>query len=263
MLRVIALLKIKSLKAQLQYPVNFFISVVGMSFIGAMDILLILIPASAFQSIGGWGFWELGFMFSLWKMSHGIHQALFLPFWGHDNLVRTGEFDRFLVRPVHPILQILASGFSAAAVSEWIPSVTMFAITCSKIKVAWNPFNVAFFLIILFSGAIIEWAVSLFIAAFGFWFVRTGNLRGIAHTFLFRVAHYPPHIYGRIFPFVLTFVFPYAFMAYYPTHYFFQLDVEIFYGFFPYITPLVAATLLATAFVFWSIGLRNYESTGT
>jgi len=261
--KIIFLLKLKSLKAQLQYPLNFLIGVIGVSSIGAMDILLIVIPVSAFKSIGGWGFWELGFMFSLWKMSHGIHQALFIPFWGHDELVRTGVYDRLLVRPVHPILQILCSGFSLAAIGEWVPSVTMFIITCSKVKIAWNLFSILFLLIILFSGAVIEWAISLFISAFSFWFVRTDSLRGISSIFLFRVAHYPAHIYGRALPFILTFIFPYAFMAYYPTHYFFKLDVHIFYDFFPYITPLVAVTLLGVAFIFWSIGLKYYHSTGT
>jgi ABC-type uncharacterized transport system permease subunit len=52
-------------------------------------------------------------------------------------------------------------------------------------------------------------------------------------------------------------------MAYYPTHYFFQMDVEIFYGFFPYITPLVAVVSWAIAFALWSVGLKSYQGTGT
>ncbi|KAA3642353.1 MAG: hypothetical protein DWQ07_25300 [Chloroflexi bacterium] len=263
MLKIILLLKWKSLKSQLQYPANFLIAVAGISVIGVTDILLILIPTSAFETIGGWGFWELGFMFSLWKMSHGIHQALFSSFWGHDNLVRNGEYDRFLVRPAHPIWQILTSGFSIGAITEWLPSVTMFIITSSQVAIEWNVFNILFLLIILFSGAVIEWAVSLFISGFSFWFVQTQHLRGTAHTFLFRAMHYPSHIFGRAIPFILTFVFPYAFMSYYPTHYFFAIDSRIYSDFFPYATPLVAIIALAIGFAFWSIGLRNYQSTGT
>ena len=146
MLKIILLLKWKSLKSQLQYPVNFLFGVASISLIGVTDILLILIPASAFGAIGGWGFWELGFMFSLWKMAHGIHQALFSPFWSHDNLVRNGDYDRFLVRPVHPILQILTRGFSIGAITEWLPSVTMFIITSSHVAIDWNVFNISIFI---------------------------------------------------------------------------------------------------------------------
>jgi ABC-2 type transport system permease protein len=263
LIRSILFMKRKSIKAQLQYPLNMVISVGGMSLIGILDILLLLIPVNTFQSIGGWGFWELGFMFSLWKMSHGIHQFLFLPFWNHDNLVITGEYDRMLVRPVHPILQILVNDFSPAAIAEWLPSITMFILASPHTKISWNFLTIVFLITILLSGAIIEWAVSLFIASFSFWFSRTRNLRGIAHTFLFRVSHYPAHIYRRFFPFILTFIFPYAFMAYYPTHYFFNIKAEIYYWFFPYLPPLVAVLSLSLALAFWSLGLRNYNSSGT
>ena len=265
MLKTLLLLKIKSLKAELQYPVNFIVGTLGTSTIGLMDILLLLIPVRAFQTIGGWTFWELGFMFSLWKMSHGLHEALFIPFRGrHDQFIRLGEYDTFLIRPIHPILQILARcEFGANAISEWIPSVTMFAIACSKVKITWSPLNVAFLLILLFSGAVIEWAVYLFISSFGFWFVRTNNLRGIAGVFLFRAANYPLHIYGRFFPFIMTFIFPFAFMAYYPTHHFFGLKVQVFSSLFPYMPPVVAIIAWVIAFGFWSLGVRHYQSSGT
>ena len=265
MLRILFTLKLKSLKAELQYPVNFLIGTLGMGFIGLTDILLLVIPVSAFGNIGGWDFWELGFMFSLWKMAHGLHEALFIPFRGrHDYFIRQGEYDRFLVQPIHPILQILARcEFGSNAISEWVPSVTMFLITFSKVKVAWNFYNIAFLFVIIVSGAIIEWAVYMFISSFGFWFTRTNNLRSIAGVFLFRASNYPLHIYGRFFPFIMTFIFPFAFIAYYPTHYFFQLKTQIFYDFFPYITPLVAIISWIIAYLFWTIGLRNYQSSGT
>ena len=127
----------------------------------------------------------------------------------------------------------------------------------------WTPFNIAYLFVLLFSGAVIEWSVYMFISSFGFWFVRTNNLRGIAGTFLFRVSNYPLQIYGRFFPFIMTFIFPFAFMAYYPTHYFFRLNVEIYPNYFTYLTPLVALVSWLIAFGFWSVGLRYYQSTGT
>ncbi len=265
MLRILLLLKWKSLKAELQYPLNFCIGLLGTSLIGVMDILLLLIPVTAFHTIGGWDFWELGFMFALWKMSHGLHEALFIPFRGrHDEFIRQGEYDLFLIRPLHPILQILAlCEFGANAFSEWLPSVTMFFITAAHVKVPWTPLNIAFLLVLLLSGAVIEWAVYLFISSLGFWFVRTNSLRGIAGAFLFRVANYPLHIYGKVFPFIMTFVFPFAFMAYYPTHYFFRLPVPLYANLLQYLPPLVAVVALGIAFALWSVGVRHYQSSGT
>jgi ABC-2 type transport system permease protein len=266
MLKIFFLLKLKSFKAELQYPVNFFSGMLGTSLIGVMDIMMLLVPVTAFKTIGGWDFWQLGFMFALWKMSHGLHELLFLPFRGqHDEFLRMGDYDSFLIRPLHPIVQILArSEFVLAnALSEWLPSVTMFFICAPHVEVPWSLGNIAFLLVLLVSGAVIEWAVYLFISTFGFWFVRTNALRGIAGTFLFRAANYPLHIYGRAFPFIMTFIFPFAFMAYYPTHYFFNTPNLLFSPWLPYLTPLVAVVSLAIAWSFWSVGVQKYQSSGT
>jgi len=262
--KLLVFLRYKKFKADLQYPANFVSEMIGTAFIGVGDILMLWIPSLAFKTIGGWNFWQLGFMFALWKLAHGLHAFMFGAFLGHDDLIRDGEYDRLLVRPVHPLFQIVASdSWPADALSEWIPSFTMLLVTAPHVQVPWTALTIAWVILIVISGAVIEWAVSLFISVFGFFFTRTNNLRGIASTFLFRVAHFPAHIYGRVFAFVLTFVFPYAFMAYYPTHYFFKLDVQLYSTAFPYITPLVALILLAIAMLFWRIGLGHYQSTGS
>ena len=229
------------------------------------ELLSLSIIFNNTETIGGWDFWQLGFMFSLWKMSHGLHEALFIPFRGrHDEYLRQGDYDSFLIRPVHPIIQILARcEFGSNALAEWLPSVAMFFITASHVTVPWNAGTVAFLFVLLLSGAVIEWAVYLFISSTGFWFIRTNNLRGIAGVFLFRVANYPLHIYGRVFPFIMTFIFPFAFMAYYPTHYFFGVENTLFSAWLPLLTPLAAALALAVACGFWSLGVQKYQSSGT
>src|SRR5512137_94545 len=107
MLRVILIAKWGALKSQLQYPADFIIHVIGISCIGCVEILSLLILTDVFKSIGGWNFWEIGFMSALWRLAHSIHHLLFIPFWWQGRLVRDGEFDRILIRPVHPILQIM------------------------------------------------------------------------------------------------------------------------------------------------------------
>ena len=112
------------------------------------------------------------------------------------------------------------------------------------------------------SGAVLEWAIFLFFAAFDFWFVEA-CVAQITDPFKYVLTRHPTHVYGQVFSFILTFVFPYAFVAYYPTHYFFQLDARIFHESYAYATPLVAVTAVAVALIFWAIGLRHYQSTGT
>jgi len=161
-------------------------------------------------------------MAALFRLSHSIHQMLFLPFWGHSQLVRSGEFDRILARPVHPILHILTSSPDlGAVVGEMLPAVVLLSPTCSEVKVAWNLPNILSLLLVLVSGAVIEWADFLFFAALDFWFVQADSLKWLCMPFHLASRYGPVHAYGRGLSVVLTFVLPYAFLAYYPTHHLF------------------------------------------
>ena len=73
----------------------------------------------------------------------------------------------------------------------------------------------------------------------------------------------PIHIYGKVAVSFLTFLFPFAFIAYYPAHHFFQIVPQETPAFFPYISPLVAGVSLTIAIIFWSLGVKHYQSTGT
>ena len=262
MLKILLLLKVKSLKAQLQHPTNFVMEVLGVSLTGFLGIPALLILTRAFPSIGGWTFWQLGYMVSLMQMAQGVHHALFMPFWGHLWLIQNGDYDRLLVRPLHPLLQILASGLSLSAIGEFLPGAALFALTCSQVEVRWSALNVLFVAVVVVSAAVIEWAVYLFFATFDFWLVQA-SLLYVPTTFLSTLMRYPLHIYGHFLGWAMTFVLPYAFMAYYPTHYFFQLEVRGVPGFFAYLTPLVAVLSAVVAIGVWSLGLRHYQSTGT
>jgi ABC-2 type transport system permease protein len=263
MLRTILYLKLKSLKAQLEYPASFAMQVASIALIGFLGIPSLLLLTSAFPSIGGWDFYMLGFMVALKQMAGGIHHAFFFSFYHHRDLVRNGEFDRMLVRPVHPLLQIMASSLNLSAIGEFLPGLVLFAITCPRVAIQWNLANIAFLIVVVLCGAVIEWAVYLSFAAFDFWVEEEESLGYIPDTFLNSTLYYPAHIYSRALAFVITFVFPYAFIAYFPTLHFFQLDVEMFPGVFAYGTPLVALVSTVIAVAFWSFGLRHYQSTGT
>lgn len=142
MLRAFFLLKKRSLKAALQYPANLLLDVIGVGLNGFGEVLVIVLLTAAFQAIGGWSFWQVGFMAALWRLSHALHRALFLGFNDHQNLVKDGGYDALLVSPAHPIVQILASGLPLEAIGELLPAGALFAMTAGHVQVAWNLGNI-------------------------------------------------------------------------------------------------------------------------
>ncbi len=262
MWRACFLMKTHSLRAQLQYPANFLFNILGVSASGFAEVLAIFLLTAAFTSLGGWSFWQVGWMAGLWRLAHSLHQALFLGIWEHHWLVRDGDLDTYLARPSHPLLQILASGFHLEAIGELLPALALLSVCSQHLTLDWSPANLLLFALAVVSGALIEASVSLVFATFDFWFPENSKL-WIANAFLFPTARYPLHIYGRLFASFLTYLFPFAFIAYYPAHHFLGLPLQFGASFFPYLSPVVALLALALSTTFWSFGLRHYQSTGT
>jgi ABC-2 type transport system permease protein len=263
MLRIILLLKWKSIGAQMQYPANIITWLVGTALGGVAEIIMILALTSTFGTIGGWDFYQLGFMFSIFRLAYAVHLAVFLPFWWHSDFVRHGQLDLFLVRPAHPLLQILAWDLFLSAFGVLIPALVLFGMTCSHVAVPWTALNIVFLLVVIASGAVIMWAVRLFLNALDFWFVQADQVLEILDPFQYNATRYPIHVYQRSVSFVLTYLLPYAFLAYYPAHYFLGLKVQLGAPWFPFLPPAVAVLTSALAIAFWSLGLRRYESSGT
>lgn len=262
MLRIILLLKWKSLKAQLQYNESFAVQMISVSFVGFLRFPALLILTSSFGDIGGWSIWDLTFLIALVQMAHGVHHALFFQFYYHRRYVRLGELDRLLVRPVHPILQLMAASLPMAALGEFIPGAVMLVAASAGADLVWSLFDVVFLGVAILSGAVIEGALDLFFATFDFWFEQA-NLQWLPDAFREAPALYPVHIYGPFLLFALTFIFPFAFVAYYPAHHFLGREVPIYGQALVYLAPVVAAVSMAIAVAFWSVGLRRYQSSGT
>jgi len=260
MLRAFWLMKMQSLKAQLEYPANFLLTLLSISLSGFADIAAILLLTAAFESIGGWNFWQVGFMAGLWRLAHSLYQALFLGIGDHHDLVRDGGYDRLLTRPAHPMLQILASGFHLEAIGDLLPALTLFWLCAPHVQVSWTAGNLLFLGLVVVSGAVIEASVTLLMMTLDFWDPQTSK-DWIVAALLYPTVRYPLAIYGPVLASFLTFVFPFGFIAYYPAQHFLQLGAQS--GLLPYLSPLVALISASIALGFWSFGLKHYQSTGS
>ena len=114
--------------------------------------------------------------------------------------------------------------------------------------------------LIAIGGALIDFGISLFVAALSFWFVRVDTLRWVVMSLEQEFTRYPISIYQRGVQFVLAFILPFAFMNYFPATYFLQktdqgLHLNPVVGL---LTPLVGLAWFAVSYVVWRIGVNHY-----
>lgn len=66
-----------SLKTRIGYRFDFVVGAVGVILSNVINIGLILIITLRFDTLFGWNFWELVFMYNIWLFTHGFYSTFF------------------------------------------------------------------------------------------------------------------------------------------------------------------------------------------
>ena len=248
----------------LEYRANFFMWFCFTIVYHATALAALWVTLRQFPSMNGWDFKQMAFLYALWMLAHEFHNTFFFTVVNVPDYVREGRFDRFLVRPQDALFQALTvpsqifpDGLMLAIV--WFVIATRF----SGVQVDWV--FVLFVPFVALGGALIDLGISLAVATASFWFVRVDTLRWVVMSLEQEFTRYPISIYTRGVRVLLSFVFPFAFMNYFPATFLLH-KTETGLALSPQVgllTPVVGLGWLALAYAFWRFGLQHYQGTGS
>ena len=132
-------------------------------------------------------------------------------------------------------------------------------VSLSKGIVILDGSHIMFFIISVFAGAIIYTAVKLLFASFAFWMKISGPVLYTAYQ-LADFAKYPTGIYAKGVRVIITWIIPFAFVAYLPASYFLKPEVSALSTIG--VECLIAVVSFALAYLVFTLGTRAYESAG-
>src|SRR5918999_162180 len=125
-----------SLRAQMQYPASFIATSIGAFAATVIDFIGIWALFARFRQIEAWRFEEVALFYGVVSVSFAIADAITRGFdvFG-ERFVKTGDFDRLLVRPRSTVLQLLGYELRATRIGRlaqgmlaWGVAVDLFAI---------------------------------------------------------------------------------------------------------------------------------------
>jgi ABC-2 type transport system permease protein len=253
-----------NLLTMLEYRANFIMWFVFTIVYHGVALGALFVTMERFPSMNGWNFRDVFFLYALWMCGHELHNTLFFTVVSVPEYVREGRFDRFLVRPLDTLFQVLTVPQQIVPDGLILGVATLAAAThIAGVRADWV--FALFVPAIVFGGALIDLGISLAIATCSFWFVRVDTLRWVVMSLEQDFTRYPISIYGRGVQIVLAFVLPFAFMNYFPATYFLQkaetgLHLNPAVGL---LTPAIGLAWLGAAYAFWIFGLRHYQGTGS
>jgi ABC-2 type transport system permease protein len=249
---------------RMQYRANFVLVFFADVLFQVLRVLLVFIVLSRFNNLNGWGFYEILFMFGLWMMVQALASIFFRQAWDFEQLIISGKFDRYLVKPVNPLLQFFASRIEIGSIFEFIFGLIVFVIACQKNLIIWDVFKVLFLIITLISGLVIHIAISLIVIIPSFWIKKTTAFLDSVYIFNYEFVQYPITIYPKPIQIILSFIIPFAFVSYYPSTFFLSNKMnELPFTDICYFVVFIAIISFIFAYRFWCYGINKYTSSGS
>ena len=251
-------------RGQCQYRVSFLLQVASSFTSTFVELLAIVILFSRFSDLAGWAVGEVAFLYGLVSVAFGLTEMLGAGFDEVSVLVRTGEFDRVLTRPVSTFVQVLAADFQLRRVGRVAQGALALALAQRWLAVAWTLPKALVFLAAVLSSASVFFTVLLVGAAICFWTVETSEAQNVFTYGGTELASYPLHIYNRWMQAAFLYVVPLALTSYYPALYLLgKPDPLGLPPVLPFLAPAVAVVFFAVGLLVWQVGLRHYQSTGS
>jgi len=248
------------LKARMAYRADFFADVFATALGTTASLLFVFILFVPIDSIAGWNRDEILFIYGLSLIPYGLYSTISWNLYEFgDRYVIEGNFDRVLLRPLNSFLQVAFESFRIQSLTDAIIG-TIIVVTASRsLELSIGPLDWLWFAVAVLSGTTILIAVFGSIASLSFHFEdRIGIAPPVFN--LITAGRYPIEIFGSVIRFLLRFVVPFSFVAFYPaTHLLGHPEFRRLC----FMTPVVAAISLGVLTVLWQMGVRRYSSTGS
>ena len=258
-MRLYRVLITQFLKGIMQSKVDFLMGLMGFFFTQFMGIAFLYLVFRQVPSLQGWTLEQLIFIYGFAQIPRGIDHLLTDNIWLIAwRMVLSGDFDRYMLRPMNLFFQVIAEKLQPDALGELLVGGILLVISLQKGIVIVDGVHIGLFFVSVLAGALIYTAIKLFFASLSFWVKISGPFLQTAYE-MADFAKYPTEIYHRAIRFVITWIIPFAFVAYLPASFF--LKAEVSPGIIG-IECIMAVVLFSIAYVVFTIGTRRYESAG-
>lgn len=255
----------QSIRGQLQYRVSFLLNSFGQFVTTGVEALGVWALFERFGHLSEWTLMQVAVFYGVVNIAFAIADALSRGFdiFGAQ-YVKTGQFDRVLLRPRSTEVQLLGHEFTLHRVGRLAQGALMLVLA---LQFSDTSFQFAQLLLLLWA---IVGCVCLFVglvilgATLCFWTVESIEIINTVTYGGAETAQYPLSIYHPAFRRFFTFIVPLGCVAYFPVVA--ALGVQDPLGssrLFQVCAPVAGPLFLCACIGVWRIGVRRYTSTGS
>ena len=251
---------VQQLKRLMEYRVDFLTGATSFLVGQVTNIVFISIIFSQIPHLKGFDYYEIIFIYGFSLVPKGLDHLFTDNLWKVAwFIVRKGNFDKYLTRPINPLVHVIMEELCFDALGELLTGIVLMVIASVKLGIDYTFGKVALMLLAFAFGMVIYAAIKIAGAALALWIKSSGSILQVFYMSN-DFAKYPVTIYNSAVKNIITYIVPFAFTAYYPASYILRGNDPWFcFG----VGTAIAAVLLTLAVLLWNRGLRAYESAGS
>lgn len=249
-----------NVQSWMEYRADFAIGIFAIFLTNVVTTAFFWVLFQHIPALSGWSFYQLLFMYGMLSLTFGIWHTFLTgcTAWEMDRLVRMGDLDRILLRPINTLALLTMKRIDDDGFGDIIAGVLFLWYSAAQLGIVWSVPALFALAVLALGGALVLLAINVVLAALAFWVTSIRSLMDLFWS-LTRFAEYPINIYHPFVIWFLTIVVPFGFTSFYPSQFFFGNAPYLPYA---YATLPFGLLLFGASYAFWSYGLKKYASTG-
>ena len=227
----------------------------------AADILPVLLAFDRFGSIGIWTVERIILIYSLATTSFNLAESFCRGFdyfpW---QMLRSGNFDRLLLRPKSLFTQVSGSFFHIHRLGRAAVGMGIIIWALGRNGVAMTPHNLSILVLALAGGVLTYTGVFVMSSGIAFFTIRALDWIYILTNASYQVTRIPLDHMPRILKTAFTFFMPMLVVSYYPAAAICGWGGNTWAG---WLALPAGCVFLGFSLIIWRVGVRHYKSTGS
>jgi ABC-2 type transport system permease protein len=248
----------------MEYRASFLMMCVGQFLAVGIEFIGIWALFQRFGTLQGWTLPEIALLYGMANTAFAIADMFGRGFDMFSNMVRTGDFDRLLVRPLPTAFQLTAQELLLTRIGRMSCGIFALCWSFSLLHTIWDIAKILLLAGSLLGGACVFFGLFVLQATCSFWTVESLEVWNMVTYGGVEAAQFPMTIYRSWMRDLFTFIVPIACLNYIPASILLNHPQSTHLPpFVAWFSPLVGPLFLFACLRIWRIGEGKYCSTGS
>lgn len=260
-----------SIKSRLTYKTDTIIGIFGFIVTNTINFLALYLTISSVNIIDGYTIENLIFLYGLCLIPKGIDHILTDNLWTlSQKMVRLGQLDKYLIKPLNTFFQIIAETFQLEGFGEIILGIIFLSIFAPAQNIIWSFNNILGLIIAELLSCFLFLDLKSITSFTAFWLKKSNHIMNTVYN-ICDTARYPSILNIKIVKEILLYIIPYSLFLFCPiacllnpsgkTNLIFGIEMNIFQVNLILLSYIII--LSSIAIIEWKIGIKKYESAGS